>query len=383
MPVDVEHIRYLVVGAGFFGAVIAEHLARDRGVRVVVIDRRPHIGGNCYSEVDPDTGIEYHRFGTHIFHTSNPRVWAYIQRFTGFNGYRHQVLAVYRNRVYQMPINLETINAFYGVNLRPFEVDGFLAGEVAREAVAEPRNLEEKAVSLVGRPLYEAFIRGYTEKQWGRDPRTLPASIIQRLPFRRNFDESYYFDPWQGIPTDGYTALFRRLLDHPNIDVYLGVDYRDLRHRVSSRCLVVYSGSVDRFFDYRHGRLECRTLVFEKEVLPVGDYQGTAVMNYPEPEVPYTRIHEPRHLHPERAYPTDQTVIFREYPRLDRDDSPFYPVSSPENDRLLARYAEERRRVPNVVFGGRMGDFRYYDMDKTIERAMEIYQAVVRPWSPP
>jgi UDP-galactopyranose mutase len=382
MQVDVESIRHLVVGAGFFGAVIAEHLARDRGARVVVIDRGLHVGGNCYSEIDPDTGIEYHRFGTHIFHTGNPRVWSYIRRFTEFNGYRHQVLAVYRDRVYQMPINLETINAFYGVNLRPFEVDGFLAAEVAKKTVGEPRNLEEKAVSVVGRPLYEAFIRGYTEKQWGRDPRTLPASIIQRLPFRRNFDESYYFDPWQGIPADGYTAVFRRLLDHPSIDVYLGVDYRDIRHRVSPRCLVVYSGSVDRFFDYRHGRLKCRTLTFEKEVLPVGDYQGTAVMNYPEPEVPYTRIHEPRHLHPERPYPADRTVIFREYPRLDRDDNPYYPVGSVENERLLARYAEERRRAPNVVFGGRMGDFRYYDMDKTIEKAMETYEQVVRTWTP-
>lgn len=381
MHLSLEGVRYLVVGAGFTGAVIAEHIARRQDERVVVIERRDHLGGNCHSETDPETGIEFHSYGTHIFHTSNAEVWSYLQRFTELNGYRHQVLATWRGRVYQLPINLETINSFYGSNLRPFEVESFLAGEAGADAVAEPRNLEEQAVALVGRRLYEAFIRGYTEKQWGRSARELPASIIRRLPFRRNYDESYYFDRWQGIPCDGYTAIFEQMLDHPNIEVHLNVDFMDLKESVPPTCLVIYSGPIDRFFHYAHGRLECRTLRFEREVVPVADYQGTSVMNYVEADVPYTRIHEPRHLHPERDYPHDRTLLIREYSVLDRGESPYYPMRTPENERLLARYQAEKARHPNVVFGGRLGEFRYYDMDAAIAQAMQTWAGQVEPWA--
>lgn len=379
MELNLREIRFLVVGAGFYGAVVAEHIARELGQKVVVIDKRDHVGGNCHSQVDPATGIEYHTYGTHIFHTRNPAVWSYVERFTQLNAYRHQVLATYKNRVYQMPINLETINTFYGVNLKPFEVREFLEREIGSEVYESPRNLEERAISLVGRPLYEAFLKGYTEKQWGRDAKDIPASVIQRLPFRTNYDENYFFDSWQGIPIDGYSALFERMLDHPNIEVALGLDFMDLKNQVPPDCLVVYSGTIDRFFHYAHGRLDCRTLRFESEVLDVPDYQGTSVMNYTEREVPYTRIHEPRHLHPERESHPEKTLIIREYSEASLGDSPYYPIPSPENDRRLALYARERESHPNVHFGGRLGDFKYYDMDVTIDRAMNAYSTTIRP----
>lgn len=379
MELNLREIRFLVVGAGFYGAVVAEHIARELGQKVVVIDKRDHVGGNCHSQVDSATGIEYHTYGTHIFHTRNPAVWSYVERFTQLNAYRHQVLATYKNRVYQMPINLETINTFYGVNLKPFEVREFLEREIGSEVYESPRNLEERAISLVGRPLYEAFLKGYTEKQWGRDAKDIPASVIQRLPFRTNYDENYFFDSWQGIPIDGYSALFERMLDHPNIEVALGLDFMDLKNQVPPDCLVVYSGTIDRFFHYAHGRLDCRTLRFESEVLDVPDYQGTSVMNYTEREVPYTRIHEPRHLHPERESHPEKTLIIREYSEASLGDSPYYPIPSPENDRRLALYAREREAHPNVHFGGRLGDFKYYDMDVTIDRAMNAYSTTIRP----
>lgn len=379
MELNLHEVKFLVVGAGFYGAVVAEHIARDLGQKVVVIDKRDHTGGNCHSEIDPETGIEYHAYGTHIFHTRNQTVWSYLARFTQLNAYRHQVLATYKNRVYQLPINLETINSFYGVNLRPFEVRAFLDKEIGNERRENPANLEERAVSLVGRPLYEAFLKGYTEKQWGCDASEIPASIINRLPFRTNYEENYFFDAWQGIPSGGYAGVFEQLLDHPNIEVVLGVDFMDLKTSVSPDCLVVYTGTIDRFFHYKHGRLDCRTLRFESEVVGVPDYQGTSVMNYTEREIPYTRIHEPRHLHPERESHPEKTLIVREYSETSTGDSPYYPIPSAENDRRLALYAHEREVFPNVHFGGRLGDFKYYDMDVTIERAMAAYAETIKP----
>ena len=288
----------------------------------------------------------------------------------------------YRGKVYQMPINLETINSFYGIGLKPFEVDDFLREQIAKEGIREPRNLEEKAISLVGRPLYEAFIKGYTQKQWGKRAAELPASIITRLPFRKNYDESYYDDTWQGIPLDGYTAIFDAMLDHPNIEVHTDRDYFDIREEIPAHCLVVYSGSVDRFFEYKFGRLESRTLRFEFEVMPYEDYQGTSVMNFSEESVPYTRIHEPKHLHPERRGKISKTLIIREYPESNTADEAYYPVDSPGNRTMLAKYEEEKDQLVNVVFGGRMGDFRYYDMDEVISRALDTYEAKIKRWKP-
>lgn len=370
---DFKNLRYLIVGSGFFGSVIAERIANDLSERVVVIEKRNHFGGNCFSKIDEETGIEYHQYGTHIFHTSSEVVWKYINAFTTFNGYRHQVLTTYKNKVYQMPINLETINSFYNINLKPFEVDEFLSVEISKEKIQNPQNLEEKAISLIGRPLYEAFVKGYTQKQWQKDPKELPTSIINRLPVRKNYDESYFFDPWQGIPTDEYSQIFKKMLYHKNIDLYLNTDYFDIKDRIPESCLIIYSGSIDRFFNYKFGKLEWRTLEFEREAVKVEDFQGTSVMNYAEASFPYTRIHEPRHLHIERNYTKERTLIFREYSKLDNGENPYYPINTMDNERILNKYLEETKKVRNVIFGGRLGDYKYYDMDTTILGALKTY----------
>lgn len=372
---DLANLKYLVVGAGFFGAVVAERLAAERGERVMVIDRKPHIGGNSFSADDPATGIECHSYGSHIFHTASREVWQYINRFTDFNSYRHRVLTCYQGEVYQMPINLETLNRFYGKTMTPAVAAALLAEEVAAFAAVTPHNLEEKAISQIGRPLYEAFIRGYTCKQWQTDPKQLPAEIINRLPVRFSYKSDYFNDPWQGIPLDGYHALFRRLLAHPNITTHLNTDFFAIREQIPSDCTIIYTGPLDRFFDYRFGRLGWRTLDFEKEIIPMGDFQGTTVMNYAEETVPFTRIHEFRHYHEERLYPADRTVIYREFSRSPvAGDELYYPVNTLEDRRLLSLYQEACRQAPGVLFGGRLGSYQYLDMDKTIAAALQLYE---------
>lgn len=375
---DFKHLKYLVVGSGFYGSVIAERIANDLDEHVVIIDKRAHIGGNCFSETDNETGIEYHKYGTHVFHTSIRNVWNYINRFTEFNGYRHQVLSSYQGRIYQMPINLETINAFYGLNLRPFEVAEFLKSEIARENIGVPKNLEEKAISQIGRPLYKAFIKGYTEKQWQKDPRLLPASIIERLPLRYNYNESYFFDQWQGIPADGYTALFKRLLTNRKIENLTNMNYNSIKDKIQSSCLIIYSGPIDSFFNYECGKLEWRTLKFKNEIKDVEDFQGTSVMNYPEISVPYTRIHEPRHLHIERPYLKEKTLIIYEYPKFDLGDNPLYPVDTSDNQNKLEKYIAKANSLKNVIIGGRLGDYKYYDMDRVIDLALKTYEEKIK-----
>jgi UDP-galactopyranose mutase len=378
-PVAFDGLKYLVVGSGLFGSVIAERIAQDKGLRVAVIEKRPHLGGNCHSEVDPATGIECHRYGSHIFHTRSERVWHYMNRFCTFNSYRHRVLTRYRGRVFPMPIGLATINEFLGRTLSPSEAEAWLRSEAAKEPYPEPANLEEKAISLVGRPLYEAFIAGYTAKQWGHPPGELPAGVITRLPVRYGYKPDYFDDRWQGIPWDGYAALFSRLLDHPRIDVYPDTDYFDVRDRVPAGCRIVYTGPVDRFHDYRYGRLRWRSLSFEREVVPVRDFQGTAVMNYAEESVPFTRIHEFRHYHEERDYPADRSVIVREYPGSPADgEEPCYPVDTAGDRETLSRYAAANAGSDRVIFGGRLGSYRYLDMDRAVESALETYDTTIR-----
>ncbi len=373
---DFTAYRYVVVGCGFFGAVIAERIANDLREPVLVLEKRDHIGGNCYSLDHPGTGIHYHRYGTHIFHTSNPYVWEYIQKFTEFNGYYHQVLTTYRDKVYQLPINLETINSFYDRNLKPYEVEAFLADEVSRSGGNFDDNFEDKAISLLGRPLYEAFIKGYTRKQWGRDPRSIPSHILSRLPFRTDYNESYFFDPWQGVPLKGYTDIFNQLLASELITIQLGTDFLDVWGELPESSMIIYTGPIDRLFGFQHGQLEWRSLDFNERIESVPDYQGTSVMNYAEESVPYTRIHEPRHLHPERSYPEDKTLVVEEYSRDDDGSDPFYPVGGHHNQVLLDTYLSELKKHPNLIAGGRLGDYRYYDMDQTIARALEVYRRI-------
>lgn len=374
--------EFIIIGAGFFGSVIAERIANDLKKRVLVIDKRNHIGGNCYSENDTETGINYHKYGTHIFHTSNKAVLTYLQRFMELNGYNHQVLTTYKNKVYQMPINLETINSYYNLNLRPYEVVDFLKKEAGKENITEPKNFEEKAISVIGRDLYEAFIKGYTLKQWQKDPTELPESIFNRLPFRTNYDESYYFDRVQGIPVGGYTPIFEKMLDSEKIDIVLNVDYFAIREQLPKNTLLIYSGPLDKFFDYKYGPLEWRSLRFEHEVASVGDYQGTAVMNYAEENVPFTRIHEPRHLHPELSgqYTKEKTLLIKEFSLVatPEKEDPYYPVGGEVNRALVEKYLDEAKKNPNCIIGGRLGDYKYYDMDKVVERALEVYEKTVK-----
>ncbi|HVU85528.1 MAG TPA: UDP-galactopyranose mutase [Puia sp.] len=375
---NIQDYSFVIVGSGFLGSVLAERIACHAGQPVLVIERRSHIGGNCYSKTDETTGIEFHQYGTHIFHTSNEKVWKYIRQFTSFNSYRHQVLSSYKDRIYQFPINLETINQFYHVNLKPFEVDDFMAS-IRGNSTKEPSNFEEQAISLLGHELYEAFFRHYTIKQWQVGPRNLPASIFNRLPFRKNYTENYFFDQWQGIPENGYTSIFENLLSNSRIRVMLDTDYFSIRNQLKKDACLVYSGPIDRYFDYKYGRLDWRTLRFEKETLNMEDFQGNSVINFPGPEIPYTRIHEPRHLHSERNYTKNHTIIFREYSLFDEGSNPYYPIPSERNRRLLEHYKKEAEHLQNVFISGRLGDYKYYDMDQTIERALEIYETEILP----
>jgi UDP-galactopyranose mutase len=277
-----------------------------------------------------------------------------------------------------MPINLETINSFYNINLKPFQVDEFLRSEIAKENISQPRNFEEKAISFMGRPLYEAFIKGYTMKQWQKDPREMPENVLNRLPFRKNYNESYYYSRWQGMPLHGYGRIFEKLLKSPRIEVKLNLDYFTIRDLIPSDTKIIYSGPVDQFFNYKYEKLEYRTLRFEKEIHPVEDYQGTSVMNYADIEVPYTRIHEPRHLHPERTdYPVNKTMIIKEYSLLDDGSNPFYPINDERNQNLVRKYREECKKLKNIFISGRLGDYKYYDMHDTIKHALELYDLLL------
>ncbi|MEC7278331.1 MAG: UDP-galactopyranose mutase [Bdellovibrionota bacterium] len=363
---------YLIVGSGFFGSVLAERISRVLKKRVTILEKRNHIGGNCYSHRDEETGIEYHKYGTHIFHTNSKEVLQYLSQFTELNGYYHQVLTTHKNRVYQMPINLETINAFFGVNLRPFEVKDFLSQKIPK-GLDNPKNLEEKAISQIGPELYNAFIKGYTTKQWQKDPKDLPASIINRLPIRSSYNESYFNNGrYQGIPLEGFTAIFEKMLDHELIEVHLEKDFFKERENYEVLEKTIYTGPIDRYFEYCFGKLDWRSVRFEHEVKDVEDYQGTSVMNYADLEAPYTRIHEPKHLHPERKS-TQKTLIIKEYSH-DDEQAPYYPINDEKNKELYRQYAQKAKQEKDVLFGGRLGTYSYYDMDQVIAQALTQFQ---------
>jgi UDP-galactopyranose mutase len=353
-------------------------VANELGRRVLIIERRSHIGGNAYSEIDGSTGIEVHKYGAHLFHTPNREVWDYLHRFTSFTNYTHRVFASHKNQVYALPINLATICQFFGRHFTPDEARALIkeqAGELGGKA---PENLEEKAISLIGRPLYEAFIRGYTAKQWQTDPRDLPEAIITRLPVRYTFDNRYFNDPYEGLPVNGYTAIFEKMLRHDLIDIRLGIDFFDIKESLSARMPVVYTGPIDRYFEYRAGELGWRTLDFEEDVRPVGDFQGTSVMNYSDENVPYTRILEFRHFHPERDYQREKTIIVREYSRFaSRNDEPYYPIDTPADKRTYLAYKALAEEMPNVIFAGRLGTYRYLDMHQAIGAALKCFSSTI------
>jgi UDP-galactopyranose mutase len=372
-------VDLIIAGAGCFGLTIAECAARELGLRVLVVERRDHIGGNAFSRADPDTGDEVHVYGSHIFHTNSEDVWHYLHRFTEFTGYRHHVFTTHAGRVFPMPISLGTICAFFGRAFTPDEARTLLAEQALEPGAGEPANLEEKAISLIGRPLYQAFIRGYTAKQWQTDPRELPANIITRLPVRYNFDASYFADTWQGLPKQGYCRLFERMAANPLIRIQLNTDFFAIRDHLPDVPLI-YTGPLDRYFNFQLGQLGWRTLDFQREVLKTGDFQGTAVMNYADEDVPFTRVHEFRHLHPERRADPSRTVIFREYSRrAGPGDEPYYPIDTSADRRLYDLYRALAAREDNVIFGGRLGTYRYLDMHQAIGAALNVFYRRIRP----
>jgi UDP-galactopyranose mutase len=370
----------VVVGSGFFGLTIAERCANELGLDVLVLERRSHLGGNAYSEVEPETGIEVHTYGAHLFHTSNERVWDYVNRFTTFTGYQHRVFARYQGQVYSFPMNLGLINQFFGHSHTPDEARALIAEQSSEIDTDRAQNLEEKAISLIGRPLYEAFVKGYTAKQWQTDPKELSPDIITRLPVRYTFDNRYFNDTYEGLPTDGYTAWLTRMADHPRIEVRLDTDFFDVADDYRGQVPIVYTGPVDEYFGNSEGRLSWRTVDLEAEVKDVDDFQGTPVVNYNDQEVPYTRILEFKHFHPERTYLPGKTVVVHEYSRFaEPDDEPYYPVNTADDRAKLLKYRDLAKQEPMVLFGGRLGTYKYLDMHMAIGSALSMFDNKLRP----
>jgi UDP-galactopyranose mutase len=370
----------IVVGSGFYGLTIAQQAAEHLGLKVKVIERRNHIGGNAYSEFDSDTGIEIHKYGSHLFHTSNERVWDYVNRFTSFNDYKHLVWAKHNGDLYPMPINLDTINKFFKKNFDSEDAQKFIQGQVHEDQATSASNLEERAIALIGKPLFEAFIKGYSEKQWQTDPKLLPADVINRLPMRFTTEHRYFNDKYEGLPLAGYTAWLTNMADHPNIEVSLSQDFFDCKSELVGQVPIVYTGPIDRYFDYEFGELGWRTLDFESEIVGTGNYQNTSVVNYSDLDVPFTRIHEYRHLHPERDYQNESTYISREYSRFaSRDDEPYYPVNTNVDREKLIKYRKLIDNEKNVWFGGRLGSYQYLDMHMAIASALTLFDNSIRP----
>ena len=348
-----QEIHAVVAGAGIWGCTLARRLA-EKGMKVLVVESRPVVGGNVRCEIDPETGIEIHLYGSHIFHTHNDKVWSFVRRFVEFNGYQHKVMAHFKGKTYFLPLGLTLINKFFNTELKPCEIAAFMKDENNSKAI------------------FDAFFRGYTSKQWGRDPESIDPSIIRRVPVRENYDVNYFNDYNQGIPISGYNSLFERLLDHPNISLECGRAYRigDFPGKK-----VYYSGPVDKLFNYKLGELPWRSLKFETETLDISDYQGTSVVNYPDISVPCTRIHEFKHYHPEckDTMTMAKTIIMREFPAAWKNgDEPYYPISDKSSQELSGKYLEEAAKIPNLVVGGRLGGYKYLDMDQAMAAALEL-----------
>lgn len=365
---------FLIVGSGFYGSVLAERISSILKKKVTILEKRDHIGGNSYSEHDKTTNIEFHKYGTHIFHTYNKKVWDYINNFTSFNSYHHQVLSNFKNKIYQMPINLETINSFFNKNFSPSEAEKFILKISKKYKKKQYNNFEEKALSQIGEKLYSAFIKNYTEKQWDDNPKNLPSSIFNRLPLRFNYNEDYFKNcVWQGIPQNGYTDVFNKLLDSKLIKLIH--ETYDLKNQHEVKYMTIYTGPLDRLFNYKLGKLKWRSLSFKKKIINRKDYQGTSVINYPEKKYAFTRIHEPKHLHSDRKYSHNKTLIIREYPKTSTND-PYYPVNDKENRLLHREYKSMALKIPKFEIGGRLADYAYYDMDMTISAALQKFENI-------
>ena len=370
---DLENKKYdyLIVGAGLFGAVFA-HEANKVGKKCLVIDKRNHIGGNIYTENVND--INVHKYGAHIFHTSDKKIWEYINEFAEFNNYINSPVAKYKDELYNLPFNMNTFSKMWGITT-PQEAKDIIASQIADLNIKEPKNLEEQALSLVGTDVYEKLIKGYTEKQWGRDCKELPSFIIKRLPLRFIYDNNYFNDRYQGIPVGGYTAIIEKMLE--GADVKLNVNYLENREELNAVAdKIIYTGMIDQYYDYKFGVLEYRSVRFETEEIDMENYQGNAVVNYTEREIPYTRIIEHKHFEFGKQ-PT--TVISREYSsEWKKGDEPYYPVNNDRNNELFEQYKDYAKNEEKVVFGGRLGNYKYYDMDKVIIAALEMSESLLK-----
>lgn len=364
----------IVAGAGIWGCTIARRLA-EAGRRVLVLEKRSVVGGNVRCEIDSSTGIEIHTYGSHIFHTQIPEVWAWVNRFVSFNGYQHKVIARHKGRTYFLPLGLALINKFFDVELTPGEVEDFLDNKIGTKHYMQGADRRQA--------IFDAFFRNYTSKQWNKPPEEIDPSIIKRVPVRNSYDVNYFNDYWQGIPTEGYNVLFERMLDHPNVEVRCNASFSlSNLSNFSNVSNIYYSGPIDALFDYKFGALPWRTLRFETERVPLADAQGASVVNYVDSDVLFTRQHEFKHYHPEPVGPLSQaeslrsgkeTILMREYSASwQPGDEPYYPVNNDESATLLARYQAEVKNIPNLVVGGRLGQYKYFDMDKSIQAALEV-----------
>jgi UDP-galactopyranose mutase len=370
---------YIIVGAGIYGATVAERLA-NKGKSVLVIDKREHLAGNIYSYTDKETGIEVHKYGSHIFHTEDEEVWEYITRFTDFNNYVHTVKTRHNGKLYPMPINLDTINLLYGTDMNAEEAEKFVKEEAAKENISQPKNFEEKGSSLVGRKLYEAFLKNYTAKQWATEPTNLSAALLSRIPVRFSHDDRYFMTAkHQGIPTEGYTKMIEKMLDNPLIDIRLETDFNDIKNEIPSNSHIIYCGQIDELMDFQFGDLPYRSLRFEQET--TNDTLGQAVINEADIEVPYTRSHDYKYYqcHQPEIVSQEKSIICREYPdNYERGKEAYYPVNNPESAELYAKYKQAAlEKYPNMILGGRLGAYQYWDMDKAIRGALDLARELV------
>lgn len=379
----------IIVGAGIFGLTIAERLVNCLNKKVLLIEKRPHIGGNCFSIIDPDTKIECHKYGAHIFHTSNEEVWKYVNKFSEFTNYQHRVYTTHKGEVYPLPINLGTINQFFHACYSPDEAKRLLQKQ-ASIIQAQPNNLKDKGISLIGQPLFEAFFMNYTSKQWQTPAEQLPPQIITRLPVRYNYNNRYFSDTYEGLPISGYYIFFQKMLDSckKNLTLKLNTDYfadDEAKKLTNEGVLTIFTGPIDQFFKYKYGHLKWRTVEFKKAVIQTNDFQGCSVMNYADLKQPYTRIIEFKHFHPERnndSYNPNskKTIIFKEFSKTwQPGDEPYYPVRTRKDVTTYHKYQKESAKHPNIIFGGRLGEYAYYDMDATFARALQTFQNTVTP----
>ena len=370
----VKDFDYIVAGAGIFGAIVAQQLAQ-KGHSILVVEKRDHIAGNIYSYTDKETGIEVHKYGSHIFHTESDEVWDYITKYADFNDYVHTVNTRYEGKLYPMPINLDTVNLLYGTDMGAEEVEKFVANEAAKEKIENPKNFDEKGRSLVGSKLYEAFLKNYTEKQWNTSAKNLSAEILKRIPVRYSHDNRYFMTAkHQGIPKDGYTKMVANILDNDKIEVRTGVDFKDIASKIPADKKIIYCGQVDQLLDYELGVLPYRSLRFEEEKST--NSLGEAVINEASADVPYTRTHDYKYyqIHQPEIVNQKMSYLCREYPAdFKKGGEAYYPVNNEESEALYQKYVElAKERYPNMVLGGRLGAFRYWDMDVAIKNALDL-----------